>query len=74
VQGKLKLAVFRPASGLNPDILKRYNANRLRVVRQVRYSLYNEKSIDLVLFLNGIAVRAGLATTLGGMSIVIPCP
>jgi type I restriction enzyme R subunit len=56
VQGKLKLAAFRPASGLNPDILKRYNANRLRVVRQVRYSLYNENSIDLVLFLNGIPI------------------
>ena len=31
-------------------------ANRLRVIRQVRYSLHNEKCIDLVLFLNGIAV------------------
>ena len=56
VQGKLKLAAFRPASGLNPDILKRYNANRLRVVRQVRYALSNENSIDLVLFLNGIPI------------------
>lgn len=52
----LKLAEFKPALGLNPDILARYNANRLRVVRQVRYSLHNENSIDLVLFLNGIPV------------------
>ena len=34
----LKLAEFKPAFGLNPAILARYNANRLRVVRQVRYS------------------------------------
>jgi len=52
----LKLAEFKPALGLNPEILARYGANRLRVVRQVRYSLYNENSIDLVLFLNGIPV------------------
>ncbi|MCP9788042.1 type I restriction endonuclease subunit R [Cyanobium sp. Maggiore-St4-Cus] len=52
----LKLAEFKPALGLNPEILTRYNANRLRVVRQVRYSLHNENSIDLVLFLNGIPV------------------
>src|SRR5665213_4367444 len=31
-----------------------YEANRLRVVRQVRYSLANENCLDLVLFLNGI--------------------
>ncbi|MGH8172135.1 MAG: type I restriction endonuclease subunit R, partial [Rhodanobacteraceae bacterium] len=30
--------------------------NRMRVVRQVRYSLHNENAIDLVLFLNGIPV------------------
>ena len=52
----LKLAEFKPALGLNQEILARYNANRLRVVRQVRYSLHNENCIDLVLFLNGIPV------------------
>ena len=52
----LKLAEFRPAMGLNPEILARYAANRLRVVRQVRYSKSNENAIDLVLFLNGIPV------------------
>jgi type I restriction enzyme, R subunit len=53
---RLKLAEFKPAMALNPDILARYQANRLRVVRQVRYSLHNENSLDLVLFLNGIPV------------------
>jgi len=52
----LKLAEFKPAMGLNPEILDRYAANRLRVVRQVRYSKHNENAIDLVLFLNGIPV------------------
>jgi len=52
----LKLAEFRPALGLNPEILARYAANRLRVVRQVRYSLHNENCIDIVLFLNGLPI------------------
>ena len=52
----LKLAEFKPAITINEDILARYAANRLRVVRQVRYSLYSENSIDLVLFLNGLPV------------------
>ncbi len=52
----LKLAEFKPALAINPDILERYAANRLRVVRQVRYSLHCENSIDLVLFLNGLPV------------------
>jgi type I restriction enzyme R subunit len=52
----LKLAEFKPALAINDDILKRYAANRLRVVRQVKYSLHCENSIDLVLFLNGLPV------------------
>jgi type I restriction enzyme, R subunit len=52
----LKLAEFKPALAINADILARYAANRLRVIRQVRYSLHNENSIDLGLFLNGLPV------------------
>ena len=52
----LALAQFKPALGMNPDILAKYDANRLRVVRQLRYSQHNENCIDLVLFLNGLAV------------------
>ncbi|MFM2168848.1 MAG: hypothetical protein RIS79_3219, partial [Verrucomicrobiota bacterium] len=52
----LKIAEFKPALAINADILARYAANRLRVVRQVRFSLHNENSIDLVLFLNGVPV------------------
>jgi type I restriction enzyme, R subunit len=52
----LALAQFKPALAMNPDILARYAANRLRVVRQLRYSLHNENALDLGLFLNGIPV------------------
>ncbi|QTS86223.1 type I restriction endonuclease subunit R [Ectopseudomonas khazarica] len=52
----LQLAQFKPALSMNPELTARYAANRLRVVRQVRYSLACENSIDLVLFLNGIPV------------------
>ncbi|MER2562650.1 MAG: type I restriction endonuclease [Myxococcaceae bacterium] len=53
---KLKLAQFKPSLAMNPTLVSRYQANRLRVVRQVRYSLHNQNAIDLVLFLNGIPV------------------
>jgi type I restriction enzyme R subunit len=56
VKGSIALAQFKPALAMNPDTLAKYAANRLRVVRQVRYSLANENCIDLVLFLNGVPV------------------
>lgn len=52
----LALAQFKPALAMNPEILAKYAANLLRVIRQVRYSQHNENCIDLVLFLNGIPV------------------
>jgi type I restriction enzyme R subunit len=56
VRAPVALTQFKPAMRMNPEIVARYEANRLRVVRQVRYSLANENSIDLVLFLNGVPV------------------
>ena len=54
---ELKLAEFKPALAVNPDILARYQQNRLRVVRQVHFSREHSKdSIDLVLFVNGLPV------------------
>ena len=52
----IAVAQFRPALAMNMDLQAKYAANRLRVVRQARYSLHNENSIDLVLFLNGVPV------------------
>ena len=55
--GKLfRVAYFAPASGMNPDLKKAYDANRLTVARQVHYSTSSEKSIDLLLSLNGVPV------------------
>jgi type I restriction enzyme R subunit len=51
---KFRLAYFRPASGLNEETRRLHGANLFAVVRQLHYSMKNEKSIDLVLFLNGI--------------------
>ena len=52
----LRMAQFKPSLAMNPDITARYDANRLRVVRQVRYSVHDGNEIDLVLFLNGIPI------------------
>ena len=52
-------AAYDRARALFPaDVLAWVQATQphLRVVRQVRYSLHNENSIDLVLFLNGLPV------------------
>jgi len=54
VKAPLKMAQFKPALAMNPDLEARYAANRLRVVRQVRTN--HDDIIDLVLFLNGIPV------------------
>lgn len=53
----LYLVQFKPALAINPVIQQHYAANRLRVVRQVHHSLNKgHESVDLVLFVNGIAV------------------
>ena len=53
----LSLVQFKPALAINPVIQQHYASNRLRVVRQVRHSLNNpQNALDLVLFVNGIAV------------------
>ena len=49
-----RLAFFRPASGLNEQLQRLHAANLFAVVRQLRYSEKDGKSLDLVLFLNGI--------------------
>lgn len=61
---KVELCSLKPDHGMNPDTLKRYQCNRLRVVPEVSYSphareagaggqSYNPR-LDLVLFVNGI--------------------
>lgn len=52
----LRMFQAEPADGLNPATVERYGLNRVRVMRQVHYSRSSNKSLDLVLFLNGIPV------------------
>jgi len=53
---KIECAYFRPAHGMNPDILARYARNRLVLTRQVRFVEDGDQSVDLVLFVNGFPV------------------
>ena len=54
---KLRLAYFKPATGMNPDTLALYEKNTLTITRQVHYSEKNPSlSVDVVLSLNGLPV------------------
>lgn len=52
----IRLAYFKPGSGMNQSLTDLYNKNVLQITRQVKYSLANENSIDTVIFLNGLPV------------------
>lgn len=78
---KFRLAYFRPASGLNEETRRLHAANLFSVIRQLRYSAKEDlpaatraaqagKSLDLVLFLNGIPIfTAELKNPLSGQSV-----
>ncbi|WP_104199433.1 type I restriction endonuclease subunit R [Cryobacterium sp. Y29] len=51
-----RMAQFKPVTALNPKTTADYGKMRLRVMRQVFYSTSSKKSIDLVLFINGLPV------------------
>ena len=51
---RFNLTYFRPSSGMNPDHQKLYAQNRFSLVRQLKYSQRNGKSVDMGLFLNGL--------------------
>jgi type I restriction enzyme R subunit len=58
--GKLfRAAHCAPASRLNPDTQKLYAANRLTIIRQVRYASRHGNTLDVVLSLTGIPVAIG---------------
>lgn len=53
---KFRAVFWKPETTINPTTLAQYNANILHCTRQLHYSLHNENSIDIVLFINGIPV------------------
>jgi type I restriction enzyme R subunit len=66
----IQLAFFRPAHGLTPELVERYEANRLTVTRQLRYEAGSAKALDLALFVNGLPVAtAEIKNLLTGQSV-----
>ena len=64
------LTYFQPSSGMNPDHKRLYNQNRFSLIRQLHYSQRNEKSLDMVLFLNGLPlVTMELKNSLTGQTV-----
>ena len=65
----LRIAFFRPAHGLNPEMEARYQANRVGLTRQLHFSPRTEKSLDVVLSVNGLPVpAANLLASSSGVS------
>ena len=52
----LRIAVFKAAHGLNPELEAAYAAKRLGISRQLRYSPRSEAALDVVLSVNGVPV------------------
>lgn len=55
---KIKFVAFKAETDLNQKIIDDYNANILECTRQFKYSIDNENSIDMVIFINGIPIVA----------------
>lgn len=54
----LRVAFFKAAHGLNPELEARYAANRVGITRQLHFSKNSEKSLDVALSVNGIPVAS----------------
>lgn len=53
----LRVAFFKAAHGLNPELEQQYQANRLGIMRQLHFSTRNPKlSLDMTIVLNGIPI------------------
>lgn len=66
----LRVAYFKAAHGLNPELEKQYAQNRLCSTPQLHFSPRSEKSLDVVLSLNGIRlVTVELKNALTGQTV-----
>ena len=66
----LRIAYFKAAHELNPELEARYAANRVGVTRQLRFSPRSEQSLDVVLSVNGIPiVTLELKNPLSGQTV-----
>ena len=70
----LRIAFFKAAHELNPELEARYAANRLGLTRQLRFSPRSEQSLDVTLSLNGIpVVTLELKNPLTGQTVEDAC-
>jgi len=66
----IALAFFKPAHGLTPELVERFEANRLVVTRQLPFDPASNKTLDLCLMVNGIPVAtAELKNHLTGQTV-----
>jgi type I restriction enzyme R subunit len=66
----LRVAFFKAAHELNPELEARYVANRVGITRQLKFSPRSEASLDVTLSLNGIPVlTAELKNPLTGQTV-----
>lgn len=54
----LRVAYFKAAHGLNPELEARYAANRVGITRQLHFSKTSAKSLDVALSVNGIPIAS----------------
>ncbi len=66
----LRVAFFKAAHELNPELEARYAKNRLGLTRQLHFSPRSEKSLDVTMSLNGIPIATvELKNPLTGQSV-----
>ena len=66
----LRVAFFKAAHELNPELESRYAANRVGITRQLHFSPRSEKSLDVTISLNGIPIAtAELKNPLTGQTV-----
>lgn len=70
----LRVAFFKAAHRLNPELEAQYAENRLGVTRQLHYSPRSERSLDVTIGLNGIPVATvELKNPLTGQTVEDAC-
>ena len=64
------MIAFKPESSLNTELQRKYEANRMEVIRQFSYESERHYTLDMVLSINGIPVVAlELKNQLTGQSV-----
>jgi type I restriction enzyme R subunit len=66
----VRMAFFRPSHGLNPDVVKQYDANILTITRQVPCNPDSNETVDMLVTVNGLPVATlELKNSLTGQTV-----